>query len=219
MNKTIVRKRQQYINNNTIESQRSIGGTIVQQLSDTAKGMVSDGWSQLLGPMIGEKGTAEKTTGDLTEGQELILSDLKTYRERNKEKSSTLRIEPGFDYTREVLYGYKKVVRENNKEVSRMIQEILTELKRLIVASDELKVEFKEIAIEQRVVSPGKYHLNFFEWVLSAIRLARMKVEDSSAWLSVSKSKKAKREYWAMFKKHGTTFGLSNERVVATQTG
>jgi hypothetical protein len=82
-----------------------------------------------------------------------------------------------------------------------------------------LQIEFKEVAIEQRIVNPGKYHTSFFEWVLSAIRIARMKVEDSGAWLSASKGKKAKKDYWQMFKKHGTTFGLSNERVVATQTG
>ncbi len=207
MNKTIVRKRQQYINNNAIESQRNIGGAIVQQLSDTTKGMASDAWSQLLGPLAVERGPREKTGGVLTEGEELILS------------KTNLDIEPGIDYRRELLHGYRKIAKENTQEISKKIQEIIVELKRLTISSKELQIEFKEVAIEQRVVNPGKYHASFFEWVLSAIRLARMKVEDSGAWLSVSKSKKAKREYWAMFKKHGTTFGLSNERVVATQTG
>src|SRR3989344_5698474 len=72
---------------------------------------------------------------------------------------------------------------------------------------------------EQQIVNPGKYHVSFFEWVLLLVRQARMKVEDSSAWLGAFKSKKAKKQYWSMFKKHGTTFGLSNERVVSTQTG
>jgi hypothetical protein len=219
MNKAIVRKRQQYINNNTIESQRNIGGGgIVQHISDNAKGMVSDAWSQLLGPLAGEKGTGEKTAGDLTEGQVLILSNINT-KVKSEEHVRALDIEPGIDYRREILYGYRKIAKENTQEISKKIQEIIVELKRLTASSNELQVEFKEVVIEQRVVNPGKYHASFFEWVLSAIRLARMKVEDSAAWLSVSKSKKAKREYWAMFKKHGTTFGLSNERVVATQTG
>jgi hypothetical protein len=55
--------------------------------------------------------------------------------------------------------------------------------------------------------------------MLTVIRGARMKVEDSGAWLSTMQGKKGKKNYWAMFKKHGTSFGMSNERQVATQTG
>jgi len=213
MNKTMVRKKQQFTNDNNIETYKSIGSAITQSLgNDLIKGGVNDVKEQLFG--------IDLASGDLVEGEDLILkhsirNDV-TPQENNKSK---LDIEPGIAYHREILHGYKKIVQENTQEISKKIQEIIVELKRLTESSKELQVEFKEVAIEQRVVNPGKYHATFFEWVLSAIRLARMKVEDSGAWLSVSKSKKAKREYWAMFKKHGTTFGLSNERVVATQTG
>jgi len=212
MNKSMVRKKQQYPNYNNIETYKSIGSAITQSLgNDLIKGGTNDVKEQLFG--IG-------LTGDLMEGEDLILKpsikDDVTPQENNRPK---LDIEPGIDYGRELLHGYRKIAQENTQEISKKIQEIIVELKRLTVSSKELQIEFKEVAIEQRVVNPGKYHASFFEWVLSAIKLARMKVEDSGAWLSVSKSKKAKREYWAMFKKHGTTFGLSNERVVATQTG
>jgi len=210
MNKSMVRKKQQFTNDNNIETYKSIGSAITQSLgNDLIKGGTNDVKEQLFG--IG-------LTGDLVEGEELILS--KTNRDKKSEEYvRALDIEPGIDYRRELLHGYRKIAKENTQEISKKIQEIIVELKRLTESSKELQVEFKEVAIEQRVVNPGKYHASFFEWVLSAIKLARMKVEDSGAWLSVSKSKKAKREYWAMFKKHGTTFGLSNERVVATQTG
>jgi hypothetical protein len=46
-----------------------------------------------------------------------------------------------------------------------------------------------------------------------------MTVEDSGAWLSAMSGKKGKKTYWSEFKKHGTSFGMSNERSVATQTG
>ena len=77
----------------------------------------------------------------------------------------------------------------------------------------------KEVAVEQHAVTPGKYHKSFFSWLLSIIRNARMKVEDSGAWLAAMHSKKKSREYGAMAKKHGTTFTLNNERNVATQVG
>jgi hypothetical protein len=47
-----------------------------------------------------------------------------------------------------------------------------------------------------------------------------MKIEDGRAWLETfAKRKKKKLGYWKMYKKHGTTFGLSHERTIATQTG
>jgi len=218
MNKSILRKKH-YINDNAVESFKGIGRASVNSLAtDVGKGIATDAgkqWEQFLG--INKKGSRE-SSGDLIEGEELNLSLLST-KQALEQKETKLDIEPGIDYRRELLHGYRKITQENTQEISKKIQEIIVELKRLTVSSKELQIEFKEVAIEQRVVNPGKYHASFFEWVLSAIKLARMKVEDSGAWLSVSKSKKAKREYWTMFKKHGTTFGLSNERVVATQTG
>ena len=208
MNKTIVRKKQQYINNNTVETYRNIPRSIAYSLkTDVAKGIASDALGQL-GIRSNEQNRQQEVSGDLVEGQEITLKE-----------SPALRIEPGNNYHREIIHGHRKIIQENTQVLSRKIEEIIIELKRLIVASEELQLEFKEVAIEQRVVNPGKYHLSFFEWILSAIRLARMKIEDSSSWLTAFHSKKAKKQYWQMFKKHGTTFGLSNERVVATQTG
>ena len=80
-------------------------------------------------------------------------------------------------------------------------------------------MEFKEVTMETVPAKPGVYHVNFFEWLFSLIKGIREKIEDSCVWLRAFQSKKSKRGYWAMFKKHGTSFGLSSERVVATQTG
>ena len=95
----------------------------------------------------------------------------------------------------------------------------MIEIKKLADSSKELQMQFKEVAVEQHAVTPGKYHKSFFSWLLSIIRNARMKVEDSGAWLAAMHSKKKSREYGAMAKKHGTTFTLNNERNVATQVG
>jgi hypothetical protein len=66
---------------------------------------------------------------------------------------------------------------------------------------------------------PGKYHLNFFEWMLVTIQNARMRIEDSAAWVGVVSGKKNKKDYWNLAKSHGTSFMLSGERVAATQVG
>lgn len=210
-NKKQQNKTKQYVNQNTLESLTSVSKGVAGALNpkDFGKGL----WEQVLN-MGNEKRQGAKSKGELKEGQELDISSLS-----QREKAQKLEIEPGIDYRREILRGEERINKEQTHELSVKIQEIILELKQLMNVSQELKVEFKEIAVEPRIANPGKYHVSFFEWVLLIVKQARMKVEDSAAWLGAFKSKKAKKQYWSMFKKHGTTFGLSNERVVATQTG
>lgn len=220
MNKTAVRKKR-YINNNTIES-LSLGRTVVQSLgNDVAKRITSEARDQFFGlNSYSEQKGYQEISGDLIEGQELIFNNARSKNQiSNEGMLPALDIAPGIDYRRETLERPKKIALEDKRLIQTKVNEILSEIQKLASAQKELEVEFREVAVEQRIASPGKYHLNLFEWILSVIRLARMKIEDSGAWLAAFQSKKAKRQYWAMFKKHGTTFGLSNERVVATQTG
>lgn len=203
----------QFINKNAVEALQELGTGIATTVkNDVAKGMMTDLWDQFLG--VDKYKKSAKESGDLQEGQELNLNAKKN----KKEETAEIAL-PGLDYQREILYGEKRVIKENRQVIEVKIQEIIIEIKKLTAQSKELQAQFKEITVEMLPVNPGQYHLNFFEWMISVIRQARMKVEDSSAWLSLFASKKGKKEYWAMFKKHGTTFGLSNERVVATQTG
>ncbi len=201
-----------YVNQNPFESVKDIGKGVAQSVvNDVGKDSVTALWDQLLGTRNYEQGTS----GELMEGQEI---DLRNHGKKHK----TEQIEAGeiaINYRREILHGENRTTRENQKEMDVKIQEIIIELKRLAASSQELQVQFKEVTAEQRITKPGKYHVSFFEWVPSVVRSARLKVEDSGAWLAMFKSKKAQKQYWNMFKKHGTTFGLSNERVVATQTG
>lgn len=99
------------------------------------------------------------------------------------------------------------------------MQEILIEIKKLTESSEELKDEIDVVSIEQAGEDPGVYHVNFLEKILSNLRDLRLNVEDSLAWFSSLRSKKAARQYNSMAKKHGTSFTLSGERQVATQVG
>lgn len=105
------------------------------------------------------------------------------------------------------------------QEIEALLLEIKREVKRFDEATRNLEKETAKIVVEEIPPSPGIYHINFFEWLLGLLKNIRQKVEDANVWLSVLQSKKAKKGYWSQFKKHGTSFGLSGERVVATQTG
>lgn len=180
--------------------------------NDVVKGSMNDAWTQFSGNYE-KPSQSHPDSGELTEGEELDLESLN----KPVEKLSQY-IEPGIDYKREILHTEKKIAQENSAEIKSNIEEIKVELKQLI-NTIELQVEYGKIVVEQTTEKPGKYHENFFVWLLSFIKATRLKVQDSASWLAMFQSKKKQKGYWQMFKKHGTTFGLSNERVVATQTG
>lgn len=188
--------------------------TIAKGTSNEVKAGIHDAWKQLLGGKEKSKGHAKK--GDMKPGEAV---NLKQKGHEKTEGKSKPHIEAGIDYRREIIHETEISERRNNRELETKLQEIVIELKRLASSSKVLQAEFREVTVEQRITKPGKYHVNFFEWVLTVVRSARMRVEDSGAWLSTMKNKKQSKGYWEQFKKKGTSFALSNERNVATQVG
>lgn len=212
-------RHKQFVDKNPIESVRDLGTGVVQSVAtDVVKGMTSDLFKQFLGLSSSEqKPHTNKMEGDLSEGEEVVFNNAKKQAGKTEIEAGEVAIQ----YQREIVKGESLTSQKEVQTNVRSIQEIKMELKQLISSIKELKIQFKEVTVEQRIEKPGKYHQTFFEWLLSTIRTARMKVEDSAVWLSVFKSKKAKRDYWSMAKEDqgGTSFSLSNERVVATQVG
>jgi hypothetical protein len=128
-------------------------------------------------------------------------------------------IAAAIDYRSEILHGEKRISHETEQMLARQIEEIAVELRQLVNASQELSTQFKDVAVEQRITKPGKYHVSLFSFVLSIVRQARMKVESSSACLSIAKGRKKKQGYWDMFEQQKTSFSQNNERAIATQAG
>lgn len=187
---------------------KSIPSEIRKSLvEELGKGLMSDVWTQFLGGEATQKKSPR--TGDLEPGREINL----------KEEKKVQAVEPGINYAREIIHAERKVQAENEQQTKARIQEILIEIKKLTSSSKELQIEFKDVAMEQIPQGAGKYHTAFVEWMLSLIRSARERVDSAVSWTNTMKSKKGQRQYWSLFKKHGTSFGLSGERVVATQVG
>lgn len=212
MTDTKPKQRKQYIDTNPVESFRDAGKSVGQSIAqDFLKDTTTSMWDQFLG--LGEYKPAEKKSGDLNPGEEIDLSP------KQPEQPKNLDIAPGIDYRREIIHAEKKVIVENAQVIQAKIEQVLTEIRRLIASSQEIEVQYRGLVVQEAPQEAGEYHIAFFEWVLTVIKSARIRVEDSASWLSMFTSKKNKKQYWKMFKKHGTTFGLSNERVVSTQTG
>ena len=206
----------QFVDQNPIEAFKDIGGSVKKSSNEAVKGAVSDLWKQMLGrgeytqTNAKEPQKQPQRAGDLRPGEELSL----------KEEKKQAHAEPGIDYVREIVHGEKKIHAEESHETKMRMQEIIVEIKKLTQSSKELAVEFKDVQqIERIPQNAGKYHANFVEWLLSMVRGARERVDNAISWTSAIKGKKAQRQYWSLFKKHGTSFGLSGERVVSTQVG
>ncbi len=220
-NTTQKKPAKQFIEENPIEALRGltsgVGSGLVNELGKEA---VSDFWSQLLGIKNYESPKSSQK-GELKQGQEIDLSQKNKKVVPTQEKFLQPSTEAGIDYRREIIHSSERKMQQEDYEAQTKIQEIMIEINKLATTVKEVQVKFKQVTAvsSQRLKRAGKYHLSFYEFFLKIIRDARLQAESGESWLSVLKSKKAQRGYWEMFKKHGTTFGLSNERLVATQTG
>ena len=213
-------KKNKYYDSNPIEAalRDSVDGLVNTVKDDILEESISSAWKQLLGTnkdgQEAGRPTEQAMSGDLTEGEELILA-----RKQQKVAERLANIEAGYDYKSEILHFEKKETQENQAQTSTKIQEILVEIKQLGNSIQELEVEVKDVAMDQVPAKAGKYHESFFGYLLTMLRNARLRVESSGSWLQAMAGKKAKKGYWDSAKKHGTSFTLSSDRVVSQQVG
>jgi hypothetical protein len=196
---------------NPLESLSGLGRFFLNGAKDQ---VIDQGIKQFPTEVLKQVGAIEAPaprSGEMKPGQEVNLNSVE--KSQGKPKGEVL---GGIDYRREIVHGSEKI---RNREVSlqdRTLQELRAEIARLASSVQAVSKEAQAISVEQAPQAAGKYHQNFMEWMLSVIRTARMKVEDSGAWLQVSKKKNG---YSQKAKNLGTKFTLSQERTVATQTG
>ena len=109
-------------------------------------------------------------------------------------------------------------MKEDQQQLAQQINSIRSELKAIASSIQSLNKDLGN-AIAEVPVDPGVYHVNFFERLRSVLKVLREQIDDSRSWLTMHSSRKKKMGYWGMYKKHGTNFGLSNERSLATSAG
>jgi hypothetical protein len=219
MNKAKTKQRERVVNNDSYESADGLGSGLINAFkNDVAKGISNDLWEQLLA--TSDKENNEKApAGDMAEGQEISFKKKKAQQEAKKTQETVKRVDAGIDYAREIIHAERRIRAEGNQVLSVRIEEIVIELKRLTKESKALESQFREVTAMVMPKEVGKYHQNFFEWMLTVVKTARMRVENAEQWLKTVSGKGKKKDFWGMYKKHGTSFGLSSERGVAQQTG
>lgn len=206
--------------NNPLESFKSIGQGVSESLVKDLGINGGQDFLQFLGMDITPSDKKAEHAASGEHASEVDIINFKKKQEHaEKAKKAESRAEAAIDYHRDILKSRERSSHQESREMTDQVQQIINELKSLINSSQELKAQFGEIAMEKTSTNVGTYHTNFFEWMIHMIRQAKEKVEDSQSWLNAVKGKSGKKGYWGMFKKHGTSFALSNERQVATQVG
>ena len=118
------------------------------------------------------------------------------------------------------LTEWERVYSAKDKQVEKQIEEIRRELQALakqIVKYDQNVTQ----AIQTQVVTPGVYHISFFEHIKQIIALIRKNVTEANSWLSVFKKRGAQKgwAFWANTKKGGTSYLMSGEHAAARSAG
>jgi hypothetical protein len=190
---------------NFAEALKSIGGyTVKSATRDLIGGVAKDMVSGITG---GSTQSTDYTPGrnefvnEWLKPQDQRIEQEVLRRSRLKELSST----PVYD--------------RNQEQVNRQIKELQEQLAMLAKDLAVLGTGVQK-AIEEQIVSPGAYHVSFFEKLKSFIITLRKQVHESANWLEVSYSRRqSQNHYWGNVKKSGTKFMLSQERYMATSAG
>lgn len=186
------KKKPAYTNNSILESLRDLGSGVGKSVArDVVGGIAGDALTSLFG---------QPTGGDL---KPEALPERTPWRPQIRRP--------------EVYQPIRPVLREE-AGIKEKLEAVRRELKTLAASVKKLNSQI-ERAIEDIPAHPGVYHVNFLERLRGVIMTIRQNVEDGASWLAVWTSRKKKRQYWGLYKKHGTSFGLSSERNVATQAG
>lgn len=186
-----------YQNDSILESLRSLGSGVGKSIAkDVAGSVATDALSSLFGAPV-------KKQGEISPNKPLNFQ---------KERAPF----PGF--RRPEMQPRAPFVKKDEPQLKQQIEAVQAELKALAASIKNLSADIQKTVTEVPI-DPGIYHKNFYERIRSVLRLMREQIDDSRTWLNLSSARSNKKSYWGKYKKHGTSFGLSNERTLATQSG
>lgn len=185
-----------YTNDSILEALRGLGGGVGKTVTrDVAGKVASDALSSLFGAPIKQ--------GEMHQNERI---DFPVERQ------------PHPQMRRPEVRPAEKVIFHEDAQIKQQLEAVRHELAALSKSLQMLHTEIQKAVMETPVM-PGIYHVTFYEKLRAVLQMLREQIDDSRSWLTMHQSRKKKMGYWGMFKKHGTTFGLSNERSIATSAG
>ena len=193
----------QYTNTNPLEIGKGVVGGIVEEGINLLEGIGQTALDQ-----IGFR----KPATELKTGKDAQVIEL-TKRADSAEKKVE-QLKAGFfrkaNQESQVLYDRQNEIEK--QKIEQLVVALKMEAESIKNQAAALTGEVKNITVSSTKLEGRKYDMNFFAWVLEMLREAKKDILKSRTWLASFNSKKRKKGYWAMFKKHGTSFAMSDER-------
>src|SRR5258708_4255490 len=81
------------------------------------------------------------------------------------EQAQKPRKEAAINYHGEISKNRERASRNEMSGMKQNIEQIKQELAKLVASSQELKLQFADVGVDQSETSVGNYHANFFEWM------------------------------------------------------
>lgn len=194
---------------NVVEALKDVGSSAVKSFKDDLlKGTSQEVINQILG-----RRQEKKYSGDLEAGESLDVNEVLSgkYEENQKIRRSVA-------FERTILDEEKSQIETKRRQLMLELHALSQEVLRLAQSTQELGEQTKIAAI-QAPVNPGIYHLVFFEKLIEFIVSFRKKIDSSVVWLKAQNKRSEKKNYWAMYKKKGSSFLLSPEHYLQRSAG
>jgi hypothetical protein len=119
---------------------------------------------------------------------------------------------------RNIAYEERQLGEQKMQELRIQLQAISQEIQKLAASTGNLATQ-TEIAMIEIPINPGVYHIIFFEKVLEFLQSFRKKIDQATVWLQSSNKRAEKKNYWAMYKKKGSSFLLSPDHYSQRSAG
>lgn len=205
------KKKQYTAADNPIEQLKDTVAGAVNEVGQIPVGLVDEALSQIglkpqRAPMSGEFDLVKKTEKTNTAIDQ-------------KDRSIDAKIRQLQYVQRNEKEVFNQKQRQTENQIRQLLHELAVEVKKLEAQTSELTKDVRKVTVESLPTNPGAYHLNFIDAVMLMLRDLRKSVSESRQWLALSMKKKNQKGYWAMFKKHGTSFAMSEERAIASANG
>ncbi len=205
------KKKNQHIltRQNVLESLKDIGTGATNQAGDLLKNTSEDFFRELLGI----KNFQPKRSGELTPGGSFQMQEVLTGREEENKK---LRAQISLE--RQMHADEARLSQEKSNQLKVQLQALTQEVVKVAQSTQGL-AEAAKVAVIQAPANPGIYHIRFFESVLEFLQSFRKRIDLAATWLKSTNKRAEKKNYWATYKKKGSSFLLSPDHYLQRSAG
>lgn len=197
------KQKKQHRRASILESLKEIGDQTAKSFSgDLVKESSKDFMRQLFGQQMPAN---RQFSGEILPQETVTIDEVLSGEREEKQK-----IEKQLMLERQLRAEEQALVEKKTRELQLTIHALMQELSAVVVATPKLATEL-QIAAIQAPVSPGIYHVIFFEKLIEYIRGFRHKIEDAAIWLHAANKRAAKKTFWSQYKTSGGRRLLSAE--------